>query len=237
MTWGVSEYLSLAALVLSILIPILRFIYIKLIVKPKICILPFGDVYLLYDSYGSYMQLSFTVSCERCDVTILSIDLDATRDDNKQKLHMEWGYMLPIDARFVDRNTRGKRAHPVKLRKDSIEPFSIEFYTKNSYGYDLHRQLEAYRRKTPSNSSPHKKPDDKRKSIEKLFKKHFFWKAGMYDIAGKLLYSNNHEYTFRFRIRVLDAEEKQLAGNAEKIIDGEGGYSMARVVMQEWTDK
>ena len=79
MQWGISDFISLAAIVISIMVPIAQLIYKSIFKRLKIDLYMFGSTYLFFDSYGSYMQTSFAIHSENCDVIIENIELKCTK--------------------------------------------------------------------------------------------------------------------------------------------------------------
>jgi len=212
MRWEISDFLSMSAIIISIL-PYLT----KFLKRAKIDVFMFGDTYLHYDSYGSYMRSNFYIQSTKDDITINEITMNVIKQNSESSLQMTWGDMLPIDSKFVDMESKKKRAHPVKVSNRSIEPFSIEFHT--DYGSDHNKSINNYRQKA--------RTDDK--EFNDIVKSKFFWKTGTYNAEGDVRYNKKRHCKFEFSFNVIEYDEQLLLSNIPDILNHSGHYREARV--------
>lgn len=226
MSWVTSDYLSLAAIIISILVPVSQIIYAKIFKRTKVTFFTFGKLIFYFDSYGSYMQVSFALQSENSDITIKRIELKVTNQNSKQELKMRWGYMFPISSKFADESTIGKRAHPVRINKDDIIPFIIDFYPVDNKGIEVNSIVKEYR-KNVKYSDTHKKEIDPEyySNFSNFIRKNFFWIGdNMYDLEVKV-FCNKKIYSFNSHFNLSEDNERLLLSNVDKIMYRSGDYN------------
>ena len=196
----------------------------------KITIQPFGKKVFFFDSYGSYMQMSFTIQCDNSDMTITKMRLKANKKKSNQELHMIWGYLIPINSNFVDYNSLGKRAHPLKISKDGIEPFTINFYATDNKGSEFHQEVEKYRDKAQHvNVNEESVALEFATEFDRFARERFFWEASAYELDLEVLYNNGKSYIQKSNFVLSEDNEKLLLSNIAKIISRSDDVSFALV--------
>lgn len=255
MEWDVRAYLALVAIIISvvtgIIIPLVRYIVQKYYLKAKITVIPFGKTTFLYNTSGSYIKMKFSIDCRNQDIIVNSIKVKITANrkiGKSETLYLDWENFEPISYTWIGSSASNSvntmaLARPIKILKNSIEPFIIEFANNNQ---DAANDLSVLRerRKSAINAAheakqkesntennwfdfklPEKVVDsfrtqDDYTQLKNAFDKYFFWEEGHYTLELIIDYNNGNKISELYEVSVDSSDEAKTRENVDSIILG-----------------
>ena len=85
---SISITISIVAIILTFLIPILQWIWRNWIVSAKMKYYPTGQASLFFNQSGAYMRINGIIESERKATTIKIIKITVTRKKDERKLNL-----------------------------------------------------------------------------------------------------------------------------------------------------
>jgi len=243
MNWTTTDYLSLIAIVVSILallMPLWQYLYQKFFRPLKIRIIPFNKTAFLFNESGSYIKMKFSIDCENQDMVISKIGVEVTshRKVKKEILLLNWNFFEPVNFNWLGSNMSNSinttaYARPIKVNKSSIEPFIIEF---SSNSQDVINELSALsdERSNSLNNYIATLPNKDTVKIQEVidgykntneysttfnaYEKYLFWEAGDYSLKVIIEYGKDKQYTQTYKFSLDSQEAQKIKENIEKTI-------------------
>jgi len=255
MVWDVRAYLALVAIIISVLtgiiIPVARYFIQKYYLRAKITVIPFSKTTFLYNASGSYVKMKFSLDCRNQDVVVnnIKVSLSTNRKTGKSEtLSLDWDNFEPVAFTWVGSSMSNSInsmafARPVKVAKNAVEPFIVEFANINQ---DAVNDLSALREKR--RNSIYAVHDAKQKEasqennwfdwrlsevvvdtfrktaeyteLQNDYIKYFFWEIGEYSIELTINYNDNQVLTERYVVTIDSTDEAKMRENVDSIIFG-----------------
>ena len=146
-----SLYLSGIAVVISVAIPLVQFIYHK-IQRPRLHIIPFDGqpLTLSFDTFGPYAWFRFSIQCENESCIVKTIKLSICRANGESLYSAKWVLLKPIHVNrmfadvqhaTIDTSTL---VHPIRIGAGKLEPLNVEFEASVSANHhNLIQKLQA----------------------------------------------------------------------------------------------
>jgi len=118
----ISTTISIIALTLSILIPLLQWIWRKWIVKAKVKYYSTGQATLFFNKDGSYIQINGIVESEGKTTTIKKIKIIVTRKRDDLKLNLTWSHSVsPVSQSILGNYVQTTElSHPFRVEADNF---------------------------------------------------------------------------------------------------------------------
>ncbi len=232
-----SLFFSGFAIFISIIIPLIQFLY-KKYKRLKITIIPFERTALAlsFSDVGSYIRLSFCIECRNQDTTVKKVIAQVVRKSDRQTCSFEWFAFDSVYINWFGSNASNRinsmsYARPYKIKADTLEPFIIEF---SGNGFDdlkrfcieRNKQLQLFRQ---FSGGEFKSPEDVRNKfkewnqleytnmINKL-SQYFFWEPDEYTITIKILHDLGKTDMSTFSFILKPDETDSLKRNFEYAI-------------------
>ncbi|MCL2406624.1 MAG: hypothetical protein FWC95_01710 [Defluviitaleaceae bacterium] len=255
MEWDVRAYLALMAIIISIvtgiIIPLVRYIIEKYFRKAKVTVIPFGKTTFLYNTSGSYIKMKFSLDCRNQDIVVNNIKVKITTNRKTGKtetLYLDWENFEPVAFTWVGYSMANSinssaLARPVKIAKNSVEPFIVEFANNNQEAANDLSALREKRKgalnsfhdaKTKEASEENnwfnfrvpevvvesfREMDDYAKFASE-YEKYFFWEVGSYLIELVIDYDDNQKNEKQFTVEIDSTDEAKMKENIDAIILG-----------------
>ena len=126
---SISLTISIVAIILTFLIPILQWIWRNWIVSAKVKYYPTGQASLFFNQSGAYMRINGIIESERKATTIKIIKITVTRKKDERKLNLIWSYLIsPISQNMLGNFIQTQEmAHPFRIESDSIACAFVEY--------------------------------------------------------------------------------------------------------------
>lgn len=226
-----STITSIAAIALSILIPVAQALYTRFR-RVKLDVIPFDakPLTVLFNESGSYIELKFSISCKNQSCMIGSIDVSATHLESQTNVDRKWTMFKPITVdwaavgnQWIQMN-KATYVHPLRLGKDSLEPLFLEFGTDVDLATD---KAVAYRReylrrvapKVTMNPMPleelkkNKDFNEGFQQAQRYFSERMCWREGSYLLELRLHYDAGKTFTKTFRFDLQERDIQLLKQN------------------------
>lgn len=210
-----SIIVAVAALALSILVPLFQFLFAKL-QRPKLAIIPF-DGYpttLYFDKSGSSIDIKISLSCLKKDCVVRTIRTCAKSDQGTTAC-FNWGVLKPINLNWANAGTQqiqlasAELVHPLLLKKDSLTPLNVHF-EREGHPSNTALSTEA----SPSNLNDDIDAPRISASVPPTeVADGFLWRNGSYSITVSVIYDAGEEISASFRFSVSAEEENRLKEN------------------------
>lgn len=244
MNWTTSDYISLWALIVSLLaflMPLWQYLYRKFFKPLSLHIVPFNRTNLIFNESGSYAVVKFSIDCKNRNIVInnIRVEIETRRAIKNETLYLDWNFFEPVSLNWLGSNMANSinttaYARPIKVDKDSIEPCIIEFSNNNIDAINALSEL-ANRRNEQLNdfilslTTEDEKPsvqaviDGFRKTNEyrelcSLYEKYLFWESGEYTLTVFLDYDDGKVYSQSFSFTVTAEEAKHEKTNIDKTV-------------------
>lgn len=124
-----SLIISIIAIAISILVPLGKWIYIKIFLAAKIEYYPTGEATLFFNQSGSYIRLNGVIESKRKAATIKKMRIGLTRKLDDRKLNLAWSYLVsPISQSMLGNFVQTtEAAHPFRVEADSVACAFVEY--------------------------------------------------------------------------------------------------------------
>jgi len=138
---SLSIRVSVIAIIVSVAIPLVQFIYRKM-QRPVVSVIPFDvqPLILNYDRFGSYVRFCFSIQCEKQACVVKSIGFKAERLDGGSSYEAKWIQLKPIFANWMFAGPQqasissATLVHPIKVDEGKLEPLNVEFEAHGGKG-------------------------------------------------------------------------------------------------------
>lgn len=136
------ETIAVALSTLAILMPIIKWFWIKFIIKPRLEYYPNGTAYLYTNNSGSYIRIDGVFEAQNKPIVVKDVALKVIRKNDEKILNLVWSsFISPVNQNVMGVfSSTAEAAHPFKIEQDSIGCAFIEY--ANQYN-------SAFRKITP----------------------------------------------------------------------------------------
>lgn len=241
-----SLYISIIAIIISIVVPLVQWIY-KKTKKLKLSVIPFENnpLSLLFNESGSYFKLMFCIQCENQDTTITSIDVKLSRQSDIWEKTYKWSTFDSIYINWFGNNSANRinsatYARPYKIKADTLEPFIIEFSNQNDaiellskcdsntdklsqfiqfnpkYKINSCKNVEELNQTIASIKNAYKQKPEY-SSMQKSLQKYFYWKADIYFLNLSVHYGVGKCKQYCFKFEISEEDSNSFSRNYEEI--------------------
>ena len=116
----ITTVLSIIAICVSILIPLVQWVYKKWIATAIVKFYPTGQATLFFNQSGSYIRINGVVESERSAATIKKMSIVLTRKRDDRKLNLDWSFLIsPVNANLLGNYVQTtEAAHPFRVEAD-----------------------------------------------------------------------------------------------------------------------
>ena len=223
----ITTVLSLIAICVSILIPLVQWVYKKWIATAIVKFYPTGQANLFFNQSGSYIRLNGVIESERSAVTIKKMSIVLTRKRDNRELNLTWSYLIsPVNASMQGNYVQSmEAAHPFRVEADSVACAFVEYSDpSDSSGIKI--------RKICSDLMPsllqatQDRPYDEAISVfcklpEYIDAKNsllsdFFWEIGKYAVDVAVEYGSQNKRTFSYNFSVTEQNYTDLYSNMDE---------------------
>lgn len=125
----ISVLLSIVAIAISILVPLVQWIWKKWIIRAKLNYLQTGYGYLFINQSGSYIRIESVYEALNKPISIKGISLNVVRKRDNQQRNFSWvAFTSPTNMQFVGANASAVEiAHPFRIEADNVFCAFTEF--------------------------------------------------------------------------------------------------------------
>lgn len=123
------ELIAIIISVIALLVPVVKWIYDKLIKNLKFDFLPSGMITLYHNRSGSYISLGGVYEAKNKSTTVKEITATIIRKSDNATLPLVWSTFPSPVYRSIAGNyeTSFETAHPFKVEADTLVPVFVEF--------------------------------------------------------------------------------------------------------------
>lgn len=221
---SVSIWVSVIAILVSVAIPFIQFIYHKMR-RPAVSVIPFDvqPLTLNYDRFGSYVRFCFSIQCEKQACVVKTIGFKAQRLDGGCLYEAKWIQLKPIFANWMFAGPQqasissATLVHPIKVDEGKLEPLNVEFEACG--GEDHHHRLEMLATTIGHACKEWRNLEDVLSeqavstAIDELGKD-CLWQEGEYVAEISIKYDANGLLTQRYRFSISEPQAEVLRDNA-----------------------
>lgn len=231
---SLSTWISLAALILSIGIPLFQYIRKTYWVKAKIEFHHDGQVTLFFNKSGAYIRINGVIESKRKSVVIKKVNVELTHVKTSTKLHLPWFFFIsPVTQTLFSNNfqqtsTSSKEmAHPFRVEANSIVCSFIEFGDPSQSAlFKIQKACSKFEQSISTQSLKSSFQDTfNTLSKEPTFleskneiKQEFYWNLGTYSVDITFEYDNNKREKFSYRFEIKEHEFEKLNDNIDEIL-------------------
>lgn len=223
----ITTVLSIIAICVSILIPLVQWVYKKWIATAIVKFYPTGQATLFFNQSGSYIRINGVVESERSAATIKKMSIVLTRKRDDRKLNLVWSYLVsPVNQSMLGNYVQTmEAAHPFRVESDSVACAFVEYSDpSDSSGKKIRRICDNLNSTISHISTNHSFSDalDKlSKTPEYLDAKNellndFFWEIGKYSVAVSVEYDKRKTKTFSYGFTVTEQDSMDLRSNIDE---------------------
>lgn len=228
-TITIYELLALFLSLIAILIPIVKWWWLKSIIKPKLKHYPTGRAYLFTNRSGSYIQFQGVFEALKKPISVRNIKLKVVRKKDDKALNLTWSVLMsPVNQQIVGAySTVSEIAHPFRIEADSVACAFIEF--SDFYGASektlrpyFERLEEAIHTINLSNKSYDEASKefvllDEYKDIKNAMEQEMFWIISEYEMILEVEYDENKVF-FIYYFDVSNENVDDLKHNMDETI-------------------
>ena len=223
----ITTILSIIAISLSILIPIVQWAWKKWIMTAKVQYYPTGQATLFFNQSGSYIQLYGVLESKRKAATIRKLDLVISRKRDDRKLNLVWSYLIsPINQKMLGNYVQTmEAAHPYRVEADSVACAFVEYSDpSDSSGIKIRRICEnlaplilqiveghTYEEALATFSKTPEYTDAKNNLLGD-----FYWEIGKYSADITVSYDKQKTKTFSYEFTVSEQNSMELRNNIDE---------------------
>lgn len=224
------ELIAIILSILALVIPVLKWIYDKLIKRLKIDFLPSGMITLLHNKSGSYLTLGGVYEARNKATTIKKISTKVVRKSDNATLSLIWSTFPSPVFRSVAGNyeTTFETAHPFKVGADTLAPAFVEFSNAMS---NMDEVSDGILRPVVNASMPILSQtnvalltaDTAVKSLSEYntaklaLNDFFFWKADTYELVLTTVHSKG-TFDKKYEFRLSADESGSLRSNIDNLL-------------------
>lgn len=247
----ISIVLAIAALVISVIVPLVQWIYTE---KRKAVLkyYPTGHAFAYCNLSGSYIRIDGVFEALKRAISLKKVSISIVRKKDEKKLNLEWfKFYSPASQSFMGLQASAEElAHPFRIDADHVACAFIEFSDPNDSAGKTIRPLynsllEECRRIKDVESDFYKAKEllEKAESYRVLkdtIKKELFWEIGEYLVTVIAHYEEKDDI-FTVKTSVSETQYAQfLAGIDELCIiqlkslyGGQGNYQSVQLDMKD----
>lgn len=223
----ITTVLSIIAICVSILIPLVQWVYKKWIATAIVKFYPTGQATLFFNQSGSYIRINGVIESERSSATIKKMRIVLTRKNDDRKLYFTWSYLIsPVNARMLGNYVQTtEAAHPFRVEADSVACAFVEYSDpSDSSGIKIRNictdllplltQISQNRTYDEAISAFRKSPEyiDAKNSLLS----DFFWEVGKYSVDVAVEYGKQKTCTFSYEFTVTEQNSMDLRNNIDE---------------------
>ncbi|MBQ3262810.1 MAG: hypothetical protein IJH52_06520 [Oscillospiraceae bacterium] len=223
----ITTVLSIIAICVSILIPLVQWVYKKWIATAIVKFYPTGQATLFFNQSGSYIRINGVVESERSAATIKKMSIVLTRKRDDRKLNLDWSFLIsPVNANLLGNYVQTtEAAHPFRVEADSVACSFVEYSDpSDSSGIKIRNicsNLAPLVSQCVNNHTYEEALDIFSKSPEYIDAKNsllsdFYWEIGKYSVDVSIEYSKRKTKTFSYEFTVTEQNSKDLRNNIDE---------------------
>ncbi len=224
-----SVIISIIAVVLSILIPLARWVWNRFIMKAKVNYYPTGQVIPYFNHSGSYLRLYGVLESERKAATIRKMRVEITRQLDEHKLKLTWScFISPVNQSIVGNSIQTNEiVHPFRVEADSVACAFIEYSDpSDSSGIKIRKicddLLPSIQQIIPEHSYEQARVVFF-KSPEYIEAKNnllsdFFWEIGKYSLDVFVEYGKQKNKRFSYEFAVSPQNSIDLRNDLDEVL-------------------
>lgn len=223
----ITTILSIIAISVSILIPLVQWIWKKWITTAKVKFYPTGQATLFFNQSGSYIRLNGVIESERSAATIKKMSVVLTRKRDDRKLNLMWSYLIsPVNQSMLGNYVQTtEAAHPFRVEADSVACAFVEYSDpSDSSGIKIRKicadldpsilkiaQDRAFEEALTVFSESPEYIDAKNRLLND-----FFWEIGKYSLIVRVEYNKRKTKTFSLGFTVTEQNYLDLQSNVDE---------------------
>ena len=247
----ISVALAIAALVISVLVPLVQWIYRE---KRKAVLkyYPTGHAFAYCNLSGSYIRIDGVFEALKRAISLKKVSISIARKKNEKKLNLEWfKFCSPASQSIMGLQASAEElAHPFRIDADHVACAFIEFSDPNDSAgktiKPLYNSLFEECKRIKANESDFYKAKEllestaPYKALKETLKKELFWEIGEYQVTITAYYADKEE-VFTVETSISETQYSQfLAGIDELCIiqlknlyGGQGNYQPVQLDVKD----
>ncbi len=225
----IATVVSIIAISLSVLIPLIQWAWRKWVLKSKVSFYPTGQATLFFNQSGSYIRLNAVIESERKAATIKKLNVVLTRERDEQKRNLVWTYLIsPVYQNVLGNYIQTtEAAHPFRVEADSVVCAFAEYCNpSDTSGIKSQKICSALippiQQMIMENTSYEKtltallQSAEYRDAKNELFSD-FFWEIGKYTADFTVEYGRQKK-TFSYEFSVSESDYSELRKNIDEAL-------------------
>lgn len=226
----ISAY-ELLALIISgfaLVIPLLKYLWNKCILRPKIRFLLAGNATLFFNQSGSYMQINGVIEAHNKAVTIRRITASIKRQKDDQTLNLSWSqFISPVNQSLVGNFVQTtEAAHPSRIEANSVICAFVQYSDPfDSFGKKFRSSSTGLFSMIPRLEIVESNYEDALKSymtsplysdLKRLMQDEYFWEIDKYLLDITVEYNKQSKETFHYEFSVSEQAYQELICNSDE---------------------
>ena len=225
----VATVVSIIAVSLSVLIPLIQWAWRKWIMKSKVTFIPLEQATLFFNQSGSYIRFNGVIESEKKATTIRNLKLVLTRKRDDQKLNLVWQLLIsPINQSLLGNYVQTtEQAHPFRVEADSIACAFIEYSDpSDSSGAKIRRicsdLVPLIQQVVPGHTydealSLYSKSSEYLEA-KNLFLNELFWEIGKYNVDIMIEYGKKNTICYSYEFSITEQDYLNLRENVDETL-------------------
>lgn len=226
----IATVVSIIAVSLSVLIPLIQWVWRKWIMRSKVSFYPTGQATLFFNQSGSYIRLNAVIESERKATTIKKLKVVLTRERDELKRNLVWTCLIsPVNQNLLGNFVQTtEAAHPFRVEADSVACAFAEYCNpSDTAGIKSQKVCSGLipfiQHMIIENTTYEKtlsvllKSDEYRDAKNELFSD-FFWEIGKYRTDVTVEYGKRNKKTFSYEFSVSELEYSELKKNIDEAL-------------------
>jgi len=247
----ISIVLAIAALVISVLVPLVQWIYRE---KRKAVLkyYPTGHAFAYCNLSGSYIRIDGVFEALKRAISLKKVSISIVRKKDEKKLNLEWfKFYSPASQSFMGLQASAEElAHPFRIDADHVACAFIEFSDPNDSAGKTIRPLynsllEECKKIKAVESDFHEakkllESAESYKSFKDTIKKELFWEIGEYQVTVIAHYAEK-EGEFTVNTSVSETQYAQFLTGIDELCliqlkslyGGQGNYQPVQLEVKD----
>lgn len=226
----ISTIISSLALALSILIPIIQWLWRRFIISADLEFHANGQAILFFNQSGSYIRLFGVIESKRKSTTVRKMWIDITRTSDNNRLSLVWSSLIsPVNQNLVGNFVQTTEvAHPFRVEADSVmcafveygdmvDSFRKKFFENCPEWNEVIPQFDRLKGDYERLLSIYSESPEYAEA-KKLFQQEFFWNPGRYLACIIIEYDKGIKKQFPFVFDVSEQTSEELRNNIDEIM-------------------
>jgi len=225
----ISIIISALALAVSILIPLIKFIY-KRSIKAELIYHSSKRAQLYCNRSGSYIKIDGVYESKNKNSIIDIVEVIIKRKSDGNILSLPWSsFVSPVIQSFSrDIASTLETAHQFKVEADSIACAFIEFGDFHGYptkrimpyfeNYSILVNSTAFNNQSFKQNLTYLENQKEYKELNNNIHKELFWEIGDYEIIIKTSYNDNMKLESKFTFTVSESDYKKIEANINELL-------------------